>query len=221
MKADLLHHLLRAAFLILPPLAIIVTALPRLVDGIALEQAFPQSALLMTNIGLPHDTYVALERTLAKAPVGDGETQILRVETAVDSGQSPSSVLPAVEEDLSRAPADARGWILFGSLLKNRNPQRAAQALTLTLKLAPFDYYLIMPRTALGAELWDQLSSPERRKVLNDAHTIATSPNRRDDLHALLGTPAGAALVTRALGNDSEGIKRLNRDLAREALHLP
>jgi hypothetical protein len=111
--------------------------------------------------------------------------------------------------------------MLLASLLKDRDPQTAAKALARAFALAPLDYYLIVPRTALGAQLWDHLSYRERRQVLDDAQAIAMNSARRDDLRALLDTPAGAALVTRALGKDPEGIRRLNRDLAREALHLP
>jgi hypothetical protein len=111
--------------------------------------------------------------------------------------------------------------MLLASLLKDRDPQTAAKALARAFALAPLDYYLIVPRTALGAQLWDHLSYRERRQILDDAHAIALNSPRRDDLRVLLNTPAGAALVTRALGKDPEGIRRLNRDLAREALHLP
>ncbi|HWF63439.1 MAG TPA: hypothetical protein VN685_02385, partial [Rhizomicrobium sp.] len=140
---------------------------------------------------------------------------------AFDAGRPPELALSIVEDGLSHAPADARGWILLASLLKDRDPQGAAKALALAFELAPLEYYLIVPRTALGAQLWDHLSNPERRKILSDAHAIAVNPARRDDLRVLLDTPAGATLVTRALGNDPEGIRKLNRDLAREALHLP
>jgi len=220
MKLIPLPNMLRVVFLFFLPLGVIAAALPRLIEGIALERAFPDSALVMTNVGLPAASYLHLEKTLSSLPASDGETRILAAEAAVDAGRPPVSVLPAVEDGLSRAPADARGWILLASMVKDQDPQRAAKAFNLAFELAPLDHYLIVPRTALGAQLWDHLPTGERHTILSDARAIATNDNRRDDLRALLGTPAGAALVTKAFENDPEGIKKLNRDLTREALHL-
>ena len=62
-------RLARLIFLILPALIIIAVAVPRFTEGFALEQAFPESALLTANYALPKASYVRLDRILARAPM--------------------------------------------------------------------------------------------------------------------------------------------------------
>jgi hypothetical protein len=202
----------------LPAILVIAAAIPRLISGIALERAFPASAYIATNLGLPQPVYAATQAALAEAPAADGETHILEAEAAADGGQSGDAVIPGVDAALMRSPGDARGWILLASLLSDKNPRAAAGALSLAFEFAPRDYYLIVPRTLVGAGLWNYLPNEVRVTLLNDALSFTTDIDRRPDLRALLARRGGPELVTRSLNGNSDAIKRLNQSLAAEML---
>lgn len=202
-----------------PALGIFAAAAPRLNSGIVLEEIFPESAYVTSNITLSPSSYAVMAQALANATTDDGGTQILRAEIAIDAGEAPSAIIPLLEEALSRSPADARGWVLLASLL-TQNPNAAGRAMSLALTLAPKEYYLIVPRTAVGAGLWIYLPEAARHQLLDDAYLIATDENSRANLYAIIGRPGGTALVTRALAKHPDKIKALNQNVARETLHL-
>jgi hypothetical protein len=202
----------------LPAILVIAVALPRLVSGVALERAFPASAFIVTNLALPQPVYAATQAELSEAPAADGEAHILEAEAATGAGQPSKAVIPLAEAALMRSPGDARGWILLASLLSDKSPRIAARALSLAFELAPRDYYLIVPRTLVGAGLWNDLRSDVRNTLLHDALAMTTDGNRRDDLRALLMKRGGAELVTRSLNGNPDAIKKLNRNFAAELL---
>ncbi len=205
--------------ILLPAILVIVAAVPRLISGIALERAFPASAYIATNLPLSQADYAATEAALAQAPAADGETHIIQAEAAAGAGQPDAAVISVLETALARSPGDARGWTLLASLLSDRSPKIAAGALSFAFALAPRDYYMVLPRTLVGAGLWDNLPADDRKMLLHDALGMATDTNRREDLRALLMRRGGPALVTRSLNGNPDAIRELNRSFAVELLN--
>ncbi|HEY0303178.1 MAG TPA: hypothetical protein VGC36_17660, partial [Rhizomicrobium sp.] len=117
-------------------------------------------------------------------------------------------------------PASARGWILLSSLLAEREPMKAAAALTLGLELAPREYYLIPPRVAAGAKLWRHLAPDARERVLGDARSLLTDQHAYPMVRRLLAAPGGPALVTRSFAGRPEELRAFNRRMTRERLGL-
>lgn len=203
-----------------PPLAIMAMAVPRLVSGAALEGAFPADLQITANVPLSLSSYAQAADILSSVDPEDGDAQILRAEAAIDAGWPQSPLTPVVETALSHSPGSARGWIVLAALLSGTDPKIAARDLTLAFRLAPIDYYLILPRTFVGAGLWDNLPGDIRTRLLADTHRLALDNNARRDLRTLLSKHGGPELVARAFAGQPEVLRALNRDLARESLHL-
>lgn len=208
------------AIFALPAILIVMAAVPRLMTGIALEEAFPTTGYLVDNVPMPKGVYAQTAHTLSAARAQDGETALLRAEAALRAGESPSAVLPIAIDGLSHDPAFARGWIVLADALRDHDPKQAAAALTLGIQLAPRSYYLLAPQTQAGAPLWAYLDNPTREKLLGDTLRLARDQALWPDLVALMGVQGGSALVTRALSNDPDELRTLNRKLARERLGL-
>lgn len=206
--------------LLLPALVVVAMAVPRLVSGAALEGTFLAGVQITADVPLSPLLYRQTAEILSEAPVHDGETQLLRAEAMSDASQPAATIIPIVESALSRSPGSARGWIILAALLQDRNPQAAAQDLALSFKLAPRDYYLILPRLFAGASLWGYLPADVQARLLQDARRLAMDQDKRSDLRILLTKRGGPALVTRALADQPEALRSLNRELASSSLHL-
>jgi hypothetical protein len=206
--------------LLLPALAVAIVAVPRLVSGAAQEGTFLASLQISANVPLSTTLYRQTAQILSKAPADDGETQLLRAEALSDAGQPAAAIIPIVESALSRSPGSARGWIILAALLQDRDPKAAARDLALSLKLAPMDYYSVLPRIFAGASLWDYLSPDVQARLVRDTGRLVMDENRRGDLRLLLTKRGGPALVTRALAGQPDMLRSLNRELARDSLHL-
>ncbi|MGH6827646.1 MAG: O-antigen ligase family protein [Rhizomicrobium sp.] len=200
---------------------ILLAALPRLLSGLAQEEAFPATAYMAANAPLSRPAYQSTASILSRAPRQDGKTGLIQAEAQLDAGAPTANVADKIRADLSYAPAEARGWILLAALSSGRNPRQAASQLAFAFKLAPYEYYLIAPRTLVAAPLWPHLPVKVQTVLFKDVRAMALDPNRRTELRALLARQGGGALVTRALQGRPEDIRELNRELARETLNLP
>ena len=201
--------------LLLPVLLVTAAAIPRIVSGLALEAAFPVPSYIVKNVVLPRKSYAAAAIVLSHADSRDGETQILRAEAAHLGGMPDAQVIPIVENGLGHDPAYARGWTLLSELLRQTDRARASKALTIALELAPYDYFLAGRRARDGAMLWDAMSDDGRGLLLRQAGLLWSEPQLRDQVMPLLDTPGGAALMTRALKDNPDQIRALNRWVAR------
>jgi len=206
--------------LLLPALVVAALALPRFEAGILLNRSFPATAYIQTNTPLPTASYAQVARLLAGASTEDSETAILRAEAAIDAGQPIGPIITSVDHALATSPLLARGWIILASLLTDRDPQLAVDALTLAYDLAPHEYYLAFPRMLVAAPLWDHLPARMQVTLFDDVNSLADDQEKHSQLRILLSKPGGPNLVVRSFTGRPDALRELNRSLAREALHL-
>lgn len=201
------------------PVLIAIAALPRLVSGLAEEAVFPAEPYMQMNVPLVRRFYASTARILGDAPASDGDTQLWRAEALLRSGQTKAAA-DVARAALLRTPASARGWILLAAALSRSDPEKAANALALSLELAPREYFLIPVRVQVGAVLWRHLPQNAQDRLLEDVRWLAADERQRPALRALLAGKGGPALVTRALVDNPRELRALNRSLARERLQL-
>jgi hypothetical protein len=206
--------------LLLPPILLMVLAVPRFISGIALERAFPVPPYIVKNVILPRKSYATAAEILSHASPQDGETQILRAEAAHMAGQSDRIVRPIVENGLSTDPANARGWTLYSEVLRATDRKHSAKALGIALELAPYDYFLAGRRARDGAMIWDAMLPDDKPFLLRQAALLWSEPILHPEIFPLLNTPGGPALMTQALKDDPDQIRALNQWVARHRLGI-
>jgi hypothetical protein len=207
--------MLRALFL-LPAVLLTIAAIPRLVSGLAQEAAFPVPAYIEKNFPLPRKSYDVAATALSHAPPADGATQIARAEAAHLAGNDDALVIPILENGLSHDPASARGWTLLSEVLRKTDRARSAKALAISLEIAPYDFFLAGRRARDGALVWDVLAADARPALLRVAAQLWNEASLHGEIVPLLNTPGGAALMTRALADDPNQIRELNRWVTRQ-----
>lgn len=205
--------------LIAPAVLIVLAAIPRLVSGLAEETAFPAEPYMQMNVPLVRKYYADTTYILSHAPGSDGDTQMWRAEALLGSGD-PNKAAHVAQGALMHAPSSARGWIVLAGALERSNPEKAAHALSLSLLLAPREYFLIPPRVQIGAALWDRLPKSAQDRLLDDVRWLIANPDLRPAVHRLLMVKGGPALVTRALMDEPHELRALNRSLARDRLGM-
>lgn len=203
-----------------PALLVTLAAVPRITSGLALEAAFPVPTYIAMNVSLPTKSYKAAAALLARASASDGETQILRAEAARLGGVPDREVVPIVENGLSSDPASSRGWTLLSETLTHTDRARSAKALGIALELSPYDYFLAGRRTRDGAALWDILPADSRALLIRQAALLWTEPLLHREIIPTLSAPGGAALMTRALSDDPDQIRKLNQWVLRHRLGI-
>ncbi len=211
---------LRAVLLCLPAVLLLV-ALPRLASGIALEAAFPVPSYMTVARAVPITAYRATAAVLADADVADGEAQIARSRAAYLSGEVGPKVIATTDDGLSHAPTSAAGWTLLAVLRTPVDRARAANAISVALELAPYDYFLAAWRARAAAPLWTDLPADTREGVARDVRLLWSDRTLHRQIRPILAVPGGPALVTYAMKDDPDGLRALNRMVARERLGLP
>jgi len=207
--------------LVLPALLLVFTAIPRLQSGLALEAAFPVTDSVPRNVPLSEGaSYADAARALSQAPASDGATEILRAEAMRLGGADDAAYLPVLTAGLKAHPASARGWTLYAeAALAAADPERAAAALSLSLRLAPLDYRLVFQRARAGAGLWQRLDEEAQTLLFRQSALLwSEEPYRREYLNEVLLTPGGPGLMARALADQPEELRALNRFTERRRL---
>jgi hypothetical protein len=207
--------------LVLPALLVVVLAVPRFSSGLALEAAYPVPPYIAKNVTVTRHAYLATAAILSHASPDDGETEIVRAEAAHLAGLPDAGVVPVVESGLARAPGSARGWTLLSELLEHTDRSRGAKALVTAIELARYDYFLAARRACAGVVLWDAVAVDDRPLVLRQIGLLWSEPPLRPGILHLLDTPGGPALMSRALHDDPQQIRLLNRWVARRRLGIP
>ena len=213
--------ILIAALLVLPALAVGAAAVPRFLSGLAVDASFPAAGFIPQNAVLPEDvTYADAADALSGADTRDGAAQILRAEAMQRAGERPETYVPVLIEGLSHHPASPRGWTLLAEAEAAHEPERAAKALSLALRLAPLDYRIIFHRARAGAPLW-RLLDPEAQEILfrQTARLWSEEPLRREFLNEVLLLEGGPELIARALADQPEELRALNRLTARRRMY--
>jgi len=170
---------------------------------------------------LPLNTYRATAHVLAEADESDGEAQIARSRAAYLSGEVGPQIIAMADNGVSHAPSSAAGWALLAALRTPTDRARAAGAISVAFELAPHDYYLAVWRVRVAAPLWSDLSAETRESAARQVRQIWSDHTRRQEIRSILAVPGGPALVTYAMKDDPNGLRALNRMVARERLGLP
>ena len=187
----------------------------------ALEATFPVPSYMATNRSLPISTYRVTSHILESAATSDGETLIASARAAYLSGEVGTKIATLVDQGLSRAPASVAGWTLLSVLRRPSDKTRAANAIAVALELAPHDYYSAVWRARAAASLWSELSPDAREDAARQVRLIWSDHTLRHQMCPILAEPGGPALVTYAMRDDPNGLRKLNRMVARERIGLP
>jgi hypothetical protein len=209
------------AVLLCPPVILLLAALPRLASGTALEATFPVPSYMTVDRALPFKTYRATAQVLAGAAEADGEAQIARSRAAYLSGEVGPKIIAITDNGLSHAPSSAAGWTLLAALRRPVDRVRAADAMAVALELAPRDYFLAAWRARTAAPLWADLPEDARESAANQVRLLWSDYTLRRQIRSILAAPSGSSLVTYAMKDDPDGLRALNRMVARERLGLP
>ena len=196
---------------LLLPSALIVVAIPHLIDGVAYESAFPVPVYTEMNIEMPRRAYIRAANALAQGIPRDGDRAVMEAESEADAGAAPTKVLPILTEGLSRSPASPRAWILLAEQLSRTDRKRAGEALSVALTIAPNDYWLLGRMERDAGSLWDVLSRDARDVAVNAAPALWKDPQLRPYIRPVLGTRGGPKLMTSAFWFDPEELRALNR----------
>lgn len=203
---------------LLLPLALIAVAIPHLIDGVALENAFPVPVYTEMNVAMPRSSYVSAANALAQGMRRDGDRAVAQAEAEANAGGTPSDVVATLMSGLSQSPASPRGWMLLAERLSRTDRKQAGEALTVALTLSPNDYWLLGRMERDAGYLWDNLSQDARAVAVNAAPTLWKMPELRVYLRPVLATKAGPKLVTSAFQLDPEELRALNRWVAEQRL---
>jgi hypothetical protein len=194
--------------LLVPVALLFLTAVPRLQSGLAIDAAFPVPNYVLVDYLLPENSYRVAAEVLTGASSEDGQTLILLAEVAAHANLPQQAILNLLRDGLSRSPASSRGWALLAEQIQDR--RRAAAALTQSLLLAPYDYFLAGRRGREGALLWDVLPVDDRRSVLQQARLIWSEPILYGEIEPLLMVSGGADLLARAFEDEPQELQALS-----------
>lgn len=200
--------------LLLPPVALLLAAIPRFQTGLAVDAVFPIPIYAVMNVRLPAETYRAAANILASANEADGVTHLQRAEIASLAGGAAPAVTGLLRDALARSPSSSRGWMLLAEQSRETDPKAAAAMLMHSITLGPYEFYLVWRRARDAALLWDTLSPESQEIALRQAHLLWTVRELNGDLLPLLSTAEGAEIVARAFRDETEEMRALNRFVA-------
>lgn len=206
------------ALLTLLPAALIAVAIPHLIDGMAIESAFPVPVYLQMNAVQTHQAYVDASDALSRGSAADGDRAILEAESKVLAGADKSATLATLRNGLSRSPATARGWTLLAEQLASSDRRGAGQVLAIALMLAPNDYFLTCRLIRDAGALWDVLPDDARRIAISEAPAMWKTPDFRPYIRAVLATKSGPKLMTEAFRLEPDELRAMNRWVAEQRL---
>ena len=178
-------------------------------DGVAVDAAIPVPVYMVAQVPLPKNAYIAAADALSQADPRNGHAAIAAAEASRHAGEQPGRLVPLLQQGLIHEPASARGWTLLSEVLYPVDRKKAAAALSQALILAPRDYWLIGARAKDAALLWSDLGPDAQVAALGQVQLLWQTKKLRGQMRELLRTPDGAALVTRAFGQDD--IRAVNR----------
>ena len=199
------------ALALLLPVALIAIAVPHLIDGVAVENAFPVPVYTEMDVALPRSSYANAADALAGGVRSDGDRAVMQAQTAANAGAASSKVLPVLTDGLSRSPASPRGWVLLAEQLASSDRKRAGEALDVALTTSPNDYQLLGRMERDAGALWDVLPHDARDVAVNAAPALWKDPQLRSYIRPVLRTRGGPKLITSAFWFDPEQLRALNR----------
>lgn len=198
-----------ALLLIVPGIGLILAAVPDVRDGLLWDASIPTPEDIEAQWPLPSASYARSASLLSKTNSRDTEAHIFAAEAAMLANGDPSQQINALQVAVSKAPANARAWMVLSDAYRPRDPKMAAKALAQALLLAPYDYFLAGPRAERAAILWDYLDDETRAAGLRQTLMLWESPELRDEIHALMASQDGIDLLNRALAHRQNELSRL------------
>lgn len=203
-------HVIGLCVLLVPAILLAVFSWPHLLSGMAQEGVVPVPNRMILRIPLPKLAYADAASVLSSAPVVDGESMLLRAESARLGGKT--DVRPLIIVGLSHQPASVRGWLLLAEAETEAGSYpEASRAMSQALLLSRRDYYLSGKRVQDAAALWPYLDSSSRTSALEQAHLLWEEPSLRPQLRLVLVDQPGVMIMTKAFAASPDEIRRLNR----------
>ena len=200
----------RAVWL-LAGVALVCAALPVCMAGFAEDAAVPVPVYLVMGYTVSRDDYARAARMLEASAPYSPRDYLTEAEAMTHLGASHKKVIATLEKGLAASPASVRGWTILAEQRAPTDRNGAAKALEQALVLAPFDYWLAGRRAHDAAGLWDALGHDARDQAVIQARLLWDEPLLRSEVAPFVKDPAGAALMSRALKDEPEEIRRLNR----------
>lgn len=201
--------------LFMPILFLAFPAFSKMLSGIAVNSAFPVHIYITMNVEMPKASYEAAAQRLSEAPDADGQTIIARAEAESLSGGPSSVTANLASEGLIRAPANARGWLVYGEAMMDTDPQLAARALTFAFQLSPYDYWIAARRANDAAGLYSYLDDEGQAYAKRQARLLWEEPRLQKELPLFMSNAANASLMTEAYQDAPDELRALNRWLAK------
>ena len=186
-----------------------------LCDGVARNNAVPVPVYMTAGKTLPLKAYRVASDALANANNEDGIAAVFRAEAALRAGAPAQSVMPILKTALTHAPSSARGWLLLSKVELELHSADAANSLTMSLMLAPYDFWTIGERARLSAILWNKLQVDAQVQALSQTRLLWSEPQLHNQLYQLAYAPGGAALISLSFKGQDATIRDINRWLAR------
>jgi hypothetical protein len=193
-----------------------ILALPRLQTGVALDRAYPVPVFMTVGVTLPESTYLQTAAILRNANAADGGAMLQRAEALSLAEPYGPNAIELLESGLKLAPASVRGWALYSEQVSPINPSHAAEALTLSFLLGPYEYYVAEKRARQAALLWDALPTDSRELALRQVRVLWTEESLNEGLLRVMAAPGGSELAARAFVEQPEELRAINRLIATE-----
>ena len=200
---------------LLPAVALVWGALPHFLDGLAKDAAIPVPVYMIAERPMPKIAYKDAVDALAHADRRDGDARIVRGEAAMYGGEPLSFAVSELSAGVAASPASARGWTLLSEAWREqKHMKKAGRALAMAFVLSANDYWLIGRRVQDASLLWPYLDSDTQQQALTDARRLWEEDLLRNQLRALLNSPPGLALATKAFATMPDETREMNRWLA-------
>jgi hypothetical protein len=203
------------AILAVPPLFLIVLALPRFQAGIPLPSV--QRVLLerlAARAVAPQRLEIA-QRALSGSLPGDGENHLWRAELLALLAGRDDGLLERARvltiEGLTFEPASPRGWTLLCEIDVAMRRSDAAQCLDTAFFIGPFDWFVASRRTALSVYLWPGLDADTRDAAARRLRLLFENPQLRDIDFEIARTANGKAMLAAAFRSDPKMLAMFNR----------
>jgi hypothetical protein len=202
------------ALLAAPALALGWFGHQHLSDGLALDAAIPVPNYLISGRPMPPQAYQLAARSLAGIDRRDTDGRLALAQVQLRLGTPSSDVKPLLENAILASPANARAWLLFSETLGQT--EEAQSALANALLLAPYDYYLAVPRAVDAAIQWDHLDDATRQLAGRQIERLWDVDILRPQLRFVLAAPNGALAVTQSFAARPDDLRELNRFVSKE-----
>jgi hypothetical protein len=204
--------------LLLVPVALLAVAIPHLIDGLAVEAAYPAPLYLAMNEPQSLEAYTDAANSLDFGMRADGDRLIDEGEIISLAGGKRGRVVDMVADGLTRSPASARGWAVLAEQTLPADRQKAAKDVGIALELAPSNFLLSGRLLADAGAVWDLLPKDSQQVAVNIAPNLWVEPSLRRYLRPVLRSSGGVQLLTEAFHDSPEDLRALNRFVAEQRL---